>query len=42
LIGSGHAVVAAIERAGQRSVVVGEVGSEPAALTRIRVFSEVG
>jgi len=42
LIGSGHAVVAAIERPGQRSVVVGEVGSEPAALTRIRVFSEVG
>jgi hypothetical protein len=42
LIGSGYAVVAAIERPGQRSVVVGEVGSEPAALTRIRVFSEVG
>jgi hypothetical protein len=40
LIASGYNVVAAIERDGQRSVVVGEVGSEPAALKRIRVFSE--
>jgi hypothetical protein len=40
LIGSGHAVVAAIERAGQRSIVVAEVGSEARAITRIRVFSE--
>jgi SnoaL-like protein len=42
LIGSGHAVVAATERAGQRSVVFAEVGLEPAVITRIRVFSEVG
>jgi len=40
LIGSGRAVVAGIERAGQRSVVVGEVGSKPVAITRIRVFAE--
>jgi hypothetical protein len=40
LIGSGHAVVAATERAGQRSVLVGEVGSEPVVINRIRVFSE--
>jgi hypothetical protein len=42
LIGSGHAVVAATERAGQRSVIFAEVGSEPIAITRIRVFSEAG
>ena len=42
LIGSGHAVVAATERAGQRSVIFTEVGSEPVAITRIRVFSEAG
>ena len=42
LIGSGHAVVAATERAGQRSVIFAEVGSEPVAITRIRVFSETG
>jgi hypothetical protein len=42
LIGSGHAVVAATERAGQRSVIFAEVGSKPAAMTRIRVFSEAG
>jgi hypothetical protein len=42
LIGSGHAVVAATERAGQRSVIFAEVGAEPARLTRIRVFSEAG
>ena len=42
LIGSGHAVVAATERAGQRSVVIAEVGSEPVAVTRIRVFTEAG
>ena len=40
LIRSGHAVVAATERAGQRSVIFAEVGSEPIAITRIRVFSE--
>lgn len=40
LIGSGHAVVAATERAGQRSVLVGEVGSEPVVITSIRVFSD--
>jgi hypothetical protein len=40
LIGSGHAVVAAVERAGQRSVIFAEVGTEPLAITRIRVFSE--
>jgi hypothetical protein len=40
LIGSGHAVVAATERAGERSVIFTEVGSEPLAITRIRVFSE--
>src|SRR3954470_7366196 len=40
LIGSGHAVVAATERAGQRSVIFAEVGTEPLAITRIRVFSE--
>jgi len=42
LIGSGHTVVAALERAGQRSVIFAEVGSEPPAITRIRVFSETG
>jgi SnoaL-like domain len=42
LIGSGHAVVAASERAGQRSVIFTEVGSEPVRITRIRVFSEAG
>jgi hypothetical protein len=42
LIGSGHAVVAATERSGQRSVIFAEVGSEPVAITRIRVFSEAG
>jgi hypothetical protein len=42
LIASGHAVVAATERAGQRSVIFAEVGAEPAALKRIRVFSEAG
>jgi hypothetical protein len=40
LIGSGHAVVAATERAGHRSVIFAEVGTEPLAITRIRVFSE--
>jgi Nuclear transport factor 2 (NTF2) domain len=40
LIGSGHAVVAATERAGQRSVIFAEVSTEPLAITRIRVFSE--
>jgi hypothetical protein len=42
LIKSGHAVVAATERSGQRSVIFAEVGSEPVAITRIRVFSEAG
>jgi hypothetical protein len=42
LIGSGHAVVAATERGGQRSVIFAEVGSEPASITRIRVFNEAG
>jgi hypothetical protein len=42
LIGCGHAVVAATERAGQRTVIFTEVGSEPVAITRIRVFSEAG
>lgn len=42
LIGSGTAVVAAIESAGQHSVIFTEVGSEPIAITRIRVFSEAG
>ena len=42
LIGAGRAVVAATERAGQRSVIFTEVGSEPVAITRIRVFSEAG
>ena len=42
LIGCGHAVVAATERAGHRSVIFTEVGSEPVAITRIRVFSEAG
>jgi len=42
LIGSGYAVAAATERAGQRSVIFAEVGSEPVAITRIRVFSEAG
>jgi SnoaL-like domain len=40
LIGSGYAAVAAVERAGQRSVIFAEVDAEPAALKRIRVFSE--
>jgi hypothetical protein len=42
LIGCGHAVVAATERAGQRSVIFTEVGSEPVAIIRIRVFREAG
>src|SRR6202011_2277466 len=42
LIGSGHVLTAATERAGQRSVIFAEVGAEPAALKRIRVFSEAG
>jgi hypothetical protein len=42
LIGSGYSVVAATERAGQRSVIFAEVGSEPRTITRIRVFSEAG
>ena len=42
LIGSGHVVAAATERAGQRSVIFAEVGGEPAGLRRIRVFSEAG
>ncbi len=42
LIRSGKAVVAATERAGQRSVIFAEIGSEPIAITRIRVFSEAG
>lgn len=42
LVGSGHAVVAATERAGQRSVIFAEVGSEPVAITSIRVYSEAG
>jgi SnoaL-like domain len=40
LIGSGYAVVAATERAGQRSVIFTDLGSEPIAIIRIRVFSE--
>jgi Nuclear transport factor 2 (NTF2) domain len=40
LIGAGHAVVAATERAGQRSVVFADISSGPAAITTIRVFSE--
>ena len=42
LIGCGHAVVATTERAGQRSVISTEVGSEPLAIIRIRVFREAG
>jgi hypothetical protein len=42
LIRSGKALVAATERAGQRSVIFAETGSEPIAITRIRVFSEAG
>lgn len=42
LIGSGYAVVAGIERDGQRSVLFTEVGAEPVAITRIRVFNEAG
>ena len=42
LIGSGNAVAAATERAGQRSVIFAEVGTESAKLKRIRVFSEAG
>jgi SnoaL-like domain len=40
MIASGRFVVVAIERAGQRSVLFGEVGSESGVITRIRVFSE--
>ena len=40
LIGSGYVVVAAVERAGQHSVIFAEVGSDPVAIKRIRVFSE--
>jgi hypothetical protein len=42
LIGSGHAVAAATERAGQRSVIFADVGAQPATLKRIRFFSEAG
>jgi len=42
LIGCGHAVVATTERAGQRSVIFTEIGSEPVAIIRIRVFREAG
>jgi hypothetical protein len=42
LIGSGRAVAAATERAGHRSVIFAEVGADPVALKRIRVFSEAG
>jgi SnoaL-like domain len=42
LIGSGHAVVVAVERDGRRSVIFTEVGSEPVAITTIRLFSEEG
>jgi hypothetical protein len=42
LIGSGSTVVAGIERGGQRSVIFADVGGEPRAITRIRVFSEAG
>jgi hypothetical protein len=42
LIGSGYAVVAAIERAGQRSVLFAEVGSEPVAITGIQLFCDAG
>ena len=42
MICSGSHVVAGTERAGQRSVVFAEFGSEPGAITRIRVFSETG
>ena len=42
LIGCGHAVVAATDRAGQRSVIFTEIGSEPVAIIRIRVFREAG
>jgi hypothetical protein len=42
LVGSGHVVVAAIERAGQRSVFFAEVGSEPVAITGIQLFSDAG
>ena len=42
LIGSGYAVVAAIERAGQRSVFFAEVGSEPVAITGIQLFRDAG
>ena len=40
LIGSGYTVVATAERAGQHSVIFAEVGSDPLAIKRIRVFSE--
>ena len=42
MIASGRFVVVGTERAGQCSVVFGEVGSEPAAIKSIRVFSETG
>jgi hypothetical protein len=42
LIGSGYADVAAIERAGQRSVFFAEVGSEPVAITGIQLFRDAG
>ena len=42
LIGCGHAVVASTDRAGQRSVIFTEIGSEPVAIIRIRVFREAG
>src|ERR1700752_3082153 len=42
LIGSGYAVVAGIERAGQRSVLFAEVGSEPVSIAGIQLFSDAG
>jgi hypothetical protein len=42
MIASGRFVVANTERAGQRSVVFGEVGFQAGAINGIRVFSETG
>jgi hypothetical protein len=42
MIASGRFVVADTERAGQRSVVFGEVGFQAGAIKGIRVFSETG
>ena len=42
LIGSGHSLVAAIERAGRRDILIAEVEPKPFTITRIRYFAATG